>query len=111
MFLQRTINSFWFYLHIVPIVRKENLNLQHYSTCYWSDIFILLTFQVDDLVAIEEEIELEVKALETCAYSNAVFTEILGKIQKAVDNLSLHSYSNLPQWVAKLDQRVRLKIQ
>ncbi|XP_078314970.1 cytoplasmic dynein 1 heavy chain 1-like isoform X1 [Crassostrea virginica] len=62
--------------------------------------------KVDDLVAIEEEIELEVKALETCAYSNAVFTEILGKIQKAVDNLSLHSYSNLPQWVAKLDQRV-----
>lgn len=61
-------------------------------------------------MAIEEEIELEVKALETCAYSNAVFTEILGKIQKAVDNLSLHSYSNLPQWVAKLDQRVRLKI-
>lgn len=57
-------------------------------------------------MAIEEEIELEVKALETCAYSNAVFTEILGKIQKAVDNLSLHSYSNLPQWVAKLDQRV-----
>lgn len=73
--------------------------------------FYILTFQVDDLVAIEEEIELEVKALETCAYSNAVFTEILGKIQKAVDNLSLHSYSNLPQWVAKLDQRVRLKIQ
>lgn len=60
-------------------------------------------------MAVEEEIELEVKALETCAYSNAVFTEILGKIQKAVDNLSLHSYSNLPQWVAKLDQRARIQ--
>ena len=54
----------------------------------------------------EEEIELEVKALETCAYSNATFREILTRIQKAVDNLSLHAYSNLPQWVAKLDQRV-----
>jgi len=55
----------------------------------------------------EQEIDLEVKSLETCAYSSNTFREILGKIQKAVDNLSLHSYSNLPQWVAKLDEEVR----
>lgn len=62
--------------------------------------------QVDDLLAMEQEIDLEVKSLETCAYSSTTFSEILGKIQKAVDNLSLHSYSNLPQWVAKLDEEV-----
>ncbi|KAK3093975.1 hypothetical protein FSP39_022394 [Pinctada imbricata] len=66
--------------------------------------------KVDDLLGMEEEIELEVKALETCAYSNAVFREILTRIQKAVDNLSLHAYSNLPQWVARLDQRVEEKL-
>ncbi|XP_033735277.1 cytoplasmic dynein 1 heavy chain 1-like isoform X2 [Pecten maximus] len=66
--------------------------------------------KVDDLVAMEEEIDLEVKALETCAYSNATFSEILGKIQKAVDNLSLHGFSNLQQWVAKLDQQVEAKL-
>jgi dynein heavy chain 1 len=59
----------------------------------------------------ESEIELEVKALTTCAYSNATFTEILNRIQKAVDNLSLHAYSNLQQWVARLDQRVSYRIQ
>lgn len=49
---------------------------------------------------------MEVKSLETCAYQTSTFREILSRIQKAVDNLSLHSYSNLPQWVAKLDQEV-----
>ena len=62
---------------------------------------------MDDLLAMEQEIDLEVKALETCAYNSTTFKEILTKIQKAVDNLSLHSFSNLPQWVAKLDEEVR----
>jgi dynein heavy chain 1 len=62
--------------------------------------------KVDDLLAIEELIDLEVCSLETCAYSQQVFEEILSHIQKAVDDLSLRQYSNLPQWVAKLDQEV-----
>ncbi|XP_053373809.1 cytoplasmic dynein 1 heavy chain 1-like isoform X4 [Mercenaria mercenaria] len=72
----------------------------------------LVNFQekVDDLLAMEQEIDLEVKSLETCAYSSTTFSEILGKIQKAVDNLSLHSYSNLPQWVARLDEEVEKRL-
>ena len=57
----------------------------------------------------EQEIDVEVKSLETCAYNSTTFREILAKIQKAVDNLSLHSFSNLPQWVAKLDEEVKKK--
>ncbi|XP_052274955.1 cytoplasmic dynein 1 heavy chain 1-like isoform X3 [Dreissena polymorpha] len=72
----------------------------------------LVNFQekVDDLLAMEQEIDLEVKSLETCAYSSTTFKEILAKVQKAVDNLSLHSYSNLPQWVAKLDEEVEKRL-
>ncbi len=68
----------------------------------------VFTFQekVDDLLAIVEQISLEVKSLEHCSYSVSVFSEILAKIQKAVDDLSLHQYSNLPHWVAILDQEV-----
>ena len=62
--------------------------------------------KVDDLLMTEEDIDKEVKCLETCAYSYTTFHEVLSKIQKAVDDLSLHQYSNLPQWVAKLDQEV-----
>ncbi|XP_041352869.1 LOW QUALITY PROTEIN: cytoplasmic dynein 1 heavy chain 1-like [Gigantopelta aegis] len=62
--------------------------------------------KVDDLLVMEEEIALELRALETCAYNASTFREILSKIQKSVDNLSLHAFSNLPQWVSKLDEEV-----
>ncbi|XP_071963522.1 cytoplasmic dynein 1 heavy chain 1-like [Antedon mediterranea] len=62
--------------------------------------------KVDDLLMIEEKIDQDVKSLETSDYNASVFADILGHIQKAVDDLSLHSYSNLPQWVARLDTEV-----
>ncbi|XP_028677485.1 cytoplasmic dynein 1 heavy chain 1 isoform X2 [Erpetoichthys calabaricus] len=62
--------------------------------------------KVDDLLIIEEKIDLEVRSLETCLYDHKTFTEILNRIQKAVDDLNLHSYSNLPIWVNKLDMEI-----
>ncbi|XP_061071728.1 cytoplasmic dynein 1 heavy chain 1 isoform X2 [Conger conger] len=59
--------------------------------------------KVDDLLLIEEKIDLEVRSLDTCMYDHKTFTEILNRVQKAVDDLNLHSYSNLPIWVNKLD--------
>lgn len=66
---------------------------------------------MDDLLVIEERIDDEVHALDTCQYAPIILAEILSRVQKAVDDLSLHSYSNLPQWVAKLDQEVCLSRQ
>lgn len=62
---------------------------------------------MDDLLIIEEKIDLEVRSLETCVYDHKTFSEILNRVQKAVDDLNLHSYSNLPIWVNKLDMEVR----
>ncbi|TGZ69850.1 hypothetical protein CRM22_003509 [Opisthorchis felineus] len=72
----------------------------------------MLQFQekVDDLLQTTREIDLQVKSLETCVYSKAVFEEIIGKIQKAVDELNLHQYSNLPQWVSRLDEEVERRL-
>ena len=39
-------------------------------------------------------------------YDHKTFSEILNRVQKAVDDLNLHSYSNLPIWVNKLDMEV-----
>lgn len=61
---------------------------------------------MDDLLIIEEKIDLEVRSLETCMYDHKTFSEILNRVQKAVDDLNLHSYSNLPIWVNKLDMEV-----
>lgn len=66
--------------------------------------------KVDDLLVVTRQIELEVKALETCAYSRTNIEEILGKIQKAVDDLSLHQYSNLASWVSRLDEEVEKRL-
>ncbi|CAH8838540.1 unnamed protein product [Trichobilharzia szidati] len=66
--------------------------------------------KVDDLLATTHEIDTEVKSLETCVYSRSVFEEILGKIQKCVDELNLHQYSNLAQWVARLDEEVENRL-
>ncbi|CAM9594499.1 unnamed protein product [Lampetra planeri] len=65
----------------------------------------ILNFQekVDDLLIIEEKIDLEVRSLETCVHEHRTFLEILSRVQKAVDDLNLHSYSNLSIWVHKLD--------
>lgn len=54
-----------------------------------------------------EKIDIEVRSLETCSYNSQTFRDVLGKVQRAVDELNLHSYSNLPQWVATLDLQVK----
>lgn len=61
---------------------------------------------MDDLLLIEEKIDLEVRSLDTCMFDNKTFSDILNRVQKAVDDLNLHSYSNLPIWVNKLDIEV-----
>ncbi|XP_074602445.1 dynein heavy chain, cytoplasmic isoform X2 [Brevipalpus obovatus] len=66
--------------------------------------------KVDELLIINERIEIEVKSLETCAYSSTVLAEILSRIQKHVDNLCLSRYSNLQQWVNKLDEEVEKRL-
>ena len=61
---------------------------------------MVVTFQakVDNLLVIEEEIDMNMRSLETSAYSANTFSDILNKIQKALDDLSLHA------WVANLDE-------
>lgn len=66
--------------------------------------------QVDELLAITEKVEVLVANLSSCAYSQATFSEILTKIQKAVDDLSLHQYSNLGRWVSELDERIETRL-
>ncbi|XP_064484606.1 dynein heavy chain, cytoplasmic-like isoform X2 [Ornithodoros turicata] len=66
--------------------------------------------KVDDLLAIEQQMDIDVRSLESCAYSTTTFADILNKIQRAVDDLSLRQYSNLHLWVSKLDETVEAKL-
>ena len=62
--------------------------------------------KVEDLLFVEEQLDVDVRSLETCPYSANTFADILGKIQHAVDDLSLRQYSNLHIWVTRLDEEV-----
>lgn len=83
----------------------ESYKLDLYVQKYAEQI---LAFQekVEDLLVVEEQLDLDVKSLETCAYSTSTLADILSKIQRAVDDLSLRQYSNLHIWVTRLDQQV-----
>ncbi|XP_027203133.2 dynein heavy chain, cytoplasmic isoform X1 [Dermatophagoides pteronyssinus] len=72
----------------------------------------VLNFQekVDELLDIVEQIDMELRSIDDCTYSSFTFIEILNKIQKAVDDLSLHRYSNLTEWVSRLDKQVEQKL-
>ncbi|PAA89834.1 hypothetical protein BOX15_Mlig025375g2 [Macrostomum lignano] len=66
--------------------------------------------KTDDLLAITRQIDAEMVSLDTCGFSKQNFTEVINKIQKQIDALSLHEYANLSLWVSKLDKAVETKL-
>lgn len=71
-----------------------------------SDTIVSFQERVEELVMVGEQLEIDVRSLETCPYSANTFADILSKIQHAVDDLSLKQYSNLHIWVSRLDEEV-----
>ncbi|RZC33924.1 Dynein heavy, DHC N2, AAA 9 and/or MT domain containing protein [Asbolus verrucosus] len=71
-----------------------------------SDTVVSFQERVEELVIVGEQLEVDVRSLETCPYSANTFADILSKIQHAVDDLSLKQYSNLHIWVNRLDEEV-----
>ncbi|XP_057661058.1 dynein heavy chain, cytoplasmic isoform X2 [Diorhabda carinulata] len=72
----------------------------------FSDLVVSFQERVEELVFVGEQLEVDVRSLETCPYSANTFADILSKIQHAVDDLSLKQYSNLHIWVSRLDEEV-----
>ncbi|KAJ8974295.1 hypothetical protein NQ317_014466 [Molorchus minor] len=71
-----------------------------------SDTVVSFQERVEELLIVGEQLEVDVRSLETCPYSANTFADILSKIQHAVDDLSLKQYSNLHIWVSRLDEEV-----
>lgn len=103
------LKNFYFQIFLALALVWESYKLDPYVQRLAETV---LSFQekVDELLLINEQIEVEVKSLDSCSYSSTVFCDILNKIQKAVDDLSLHRYSNLNEWVNKLDEQVERKL-
>ncbi|XP_055327511.1 dynein heavy chain, cytoplasmic-like [Paramacrobiotus metropolitanus] len=66
--------------------------------------------KVDDLVLLERQIDVELRSLDTCLFNTSSFADILNKIQKTIDDLSLRQYSNLADWTVTIDEEVEQKL-
>ncbi|KAK5965130.1 hypothetical protein GCK32_004027, partial [Trichostrongylus colubriformis] len=66
--------------------------------------------RVEDLILIADNIEVDLAALDTCQYNTVTIGAQLASIQKSVDQLALGNYSNLTQWVDKLDKKIEAKL-
>ncbi|RKP08503.1 dynein heavy chain [Thamnocephalis sphaerospora] len=62
--------------------------------------------KVDALIGYHAEIANSVQELQRCPYRSEKLTELLERIQKLVDRLSLEGYSNLEAWVQALDRKI-----
>jgi membrane protease subunit (stomatin/prohibitin family) len=62
--------------------------------------------KVTDLIECLDKIDVELSALDTCQYKQQVISQVLGTIQKTVDQMALNNYSNLNKWIDNLDKIV-----
>ena len=67
----------------------------------------LFYLQTDELLNYTDEITDLLGKLETCEYSYKIFKGILDSVQKVIDDLSLHAFTNLTKWVKELDDKVK----
>jgi dynein heavy chain 1 len=66
----------------------------------------VLQDKTNNVIDLYKDILRAVEDLATCSYTTEAFTELLGKVQAAIDRLNLEGYANLEQWVAELDRRI-----
>ncbi|KAI0344163.1 cytoplasmic dynein heavy chain 1 [Trametopsis cervina] len=69
---------------------------------------IVSVFQdkTNNVIDLYKDILRAVEEISTCSYTSEAFSELLGRIQAAIDRLNLEGYANLDHWVAELDQRI-----
>lgn len=75
----------------------------------FSDSIYNFREKVDELISVETTIDQQLKELDSCPYDETKFAEVLYEIQKSIDYLNLKGFSNLPQWVSKLDEEIERK--
>ncbi|KAG9047039.1 hypothetical protein FS837_003176 [Tulasnella sp. UAMH 9824] len=83
---------------------RENKHVQYVRE--FASIVSVLQDKANSLIDSYKEISRLVEELHTCPFSFEAFSELIGKIQAAIDRLNLEGYANLDHWVAELDQKV-----
>jgi len=72
----------------------------------FASVVSVLQDKTNTLIDLYKEITRVVEDLSTCPYTTEAFSELIAKIQAAIDKLNLEGYSNLENWVTQLDARI-----
>ncbi|OCH94192.1 dynein heavy chain [Obba rivulosa] len=83
---------------------RDNRHIQFVRE--FASIVSMLQDKTNNVIDLNKDISRAVEELSTCPYSAEAFTELLTKIQAAIDRLNLEGYANLEHWVAELDKRI-----
>ncbi|KAJ7202870.1 dynein heavy chain, N-terminal region 1-domain-containing protein [Mycena pura] len=83
---------------------RDNRHIQFVRE--FASVISVLQDKTNNVIDLYKDILRAVEDLATCSYTPESFSELLGKVQAAIDRLNLEGYANLEQWVAELDKRI-----
>ncbi|PPR06552.1 hypothetical protein CVT26_000730 [Gymnopilus dilepis] len=83
---------------------RDNRHIQFVRE--FASVVSVLQDKTNNVIDLYKDILRAVEDLSTCSYTTEAFSELLGKIQAAIDRLNLEGYANLDYWVAELDKRI-----
>ncbi|KAI0249468.1 cytoplasmic dynein heavy chain 1 [Lactifluus subvellereus] len=72
----------------------------------FASVVSVLQDKTNNVIDLFKDILRAVEDLATCSYTTESFSELLGRIQAAIDRLNLEGYANLDHWVAELDKKI-----
>ncbi|KAF8139617.1 dynein heavy chain, N-terminal region 1-domain-containing protein [Boletus edulis] len=83
---------------------RDNRHIQFVRE--FASVVSVLQDKTNNVIDLYRDILRAVEDLATCAYTHEAFSELLSKIQAAIDRLNLEGYANLEHWVSELDKRI-----
>ncbi|EGN94189.1 hypothetical protein SERLA73DRAFT_97057 [Serpula lacrymans var. lacrymans S7.3] len=72
----------------------------------FASVVSILQDKTNSVIDLYRDILRAVEDLATCPYTTEAFSELLSKVQAAIDRLNLEGYANLEHWVAELDKQI-----
>ncbi|KAG6890505.1 hypothetical protein C0995_007704 [Termitomyces sp. Mi166 len=83
---------------------RDNRHIQFVRE--FASVVSVLQDKTNNVIDLYKDITRAVEELSTCSYTTEAFSELLAKIQAAIDRLNLEGYANLEHWVAELDKKI-----
>ncbi|KAH8825148.1 dynein heavy chain, N-terminal region 1-domain-containing protein [Flagelloscypha sp. PMI_526] len=84
--------------------RGDNRHVQFVRE--FASVVSVLQDKTNNVIDLYKDILRAIQDLSTCSYATEAFSDLLSKIQAAIDRLNLEGYANLEHWVADLDKRI-----